>query len=133
MNPADLFTKLMESRVKVDQLIGLFGCEFREGCAAAAPKLRREGLKEFEGAELGGEEDIVGVAMSEAKMHDPDVLPHMYSEQDLKRFFPNIRAAPLTGFGEDDPAGLEPELLDPMVAPPGERVHRPHTIRQEES
>ena len=120
VNPADLFTNFMESRVKVEQLIGHFGCGFREGRAEAAPQLRREDLKEFEGAELGGEEDGEALAMDDAMMHDPDVLPDMYSQRDMKRFFPDIYAAPLAGFGESDPA------------PPGVHVHRPHKIRHKE-
>ena len=39
VNPADLFTKHLPSREKVHQLLGLFGCEYRSGRAAAAPLL----------------------------------------------------------------------------------------------
>ena len=40
INPADLFTKHLASREKVHQLLGLFGCEYREGRAKSAPLLR---------------------------------------------------------------------------------------------
>ena len=129
VNPADLFTKFMESRVKIDQLIGLFGCEFREGRAASAPLLRREGLQEFSSADLGqdmGSEDNEAYTLGEAGMHDPDVLPHMYSRQDMARLFPVIEPCANIGFGEDDPSGLEAELLDPINTPFGPQVHRPH-------
>ena len=29
----------------------------------------------------------------EAKMHNPDVLPHMHSEKDIEKLFPTIHAA----------------------------------------
>ena len=29
----------------------------------------------------------------EAKLHDPNVLPHMYSEKDIEKLFPTIHAA----------------------------------------
>ena len=43
-NPADLFTKHLESRMKIDQLVRVVVCEYRDGRAASAPALRREGL-----------------------------------------------------------------------------------------
>ena len=42
-NPADLFTKHLESRAKIDQLVTLLGCEYRSGRAAAAPQLKGHG------------------------------------------------------------------------------------------
>ena len=41
-NPADLFTKHMDSAAKLDGLVKLYGCEFREGRAAAAPSLKKQ-------------------------------------------------------------------------------------------
>ena len=43
-NPADLFTKHLESRAKVNQLVSLFNCRFLEGRAASAPALRQDPL-----------------------------------------------------------------------------------------
>ena len=40
-NPADLYTKHLESRAKVDQLIALFVCQYREVRPAGAPALNR--------------------------------------------------------------------------------------------
>ena len=40
VNPADLFTKHLGSRDNVHQLVKLFGCEYRSGRSAAAPRLR---------------------------------------------------------------------------------------------
>ena len=41
-NPADLYTKHLESKAKIEQLVGLFGGEFRGGRAEAAPQLRQD-------------------------------------------------------------------------------------------
>ena len=40
-NPADLFTKHMDSSAKLDGLVARFGCSFRAGCPDAARKLKR--------------------------------------------------------------------------------------------
>ena len=40
-NPADLFTKHMDSAAKLDGLVQKFGCSFREGRPHAAPQLKR--------------------------------------------------------------------------------------------
>ena len=39
-NPADLFTKHSLSKERLDKLVGLFDCQFREGRAKSAPALR---------------------------------------------------------------------------------------------
>ena len=41
-NPADLYTKHLESKAKIEQLVSLFGGEFREGRAESAPQLRED-------------------------------------------------------------------------------------------
>ena len=40
-NPADLLTKHSLSRARLEMLVGVFGCQFIDGRAAAAPLLRR--------------------------------------------------------------------------------------------
>ena len=40
-NPADLFTKHLPSRDKVHSLVRLFGCKYRDGRAASAPRRKR--------------------------------------------------------------------------------------------
>ena len=42
VNPADLFTKHLSSRDRINQLVQLFNCEFREGRSESAPLLRRQ-------------------------------------------------------------------------------------------
>ena len=41
LNPADLLTKHMPSREKLNQLVELFGCAFLEGRPDLAPLLRK--------------------------------------------------------------------------------------------
>ena len=42
VNPADLFTKHLTSRDRINQLIELFNCEYRDGRAQTAPLLRKD-------------------------------------------------------------------------------------------
>ena len=42
VNPADLFTKFLLSRDRVDSLVKLFNCEYRDRRPDAAPELRRD-------------------------------------------------------------------------------------------
>ena len=41
-NPADLFTKHLQSADRVEDLLELMGCTYAEGRASGAPQLRRE-------------------------------------------------------------------------------------------
>ena len=78
-NPADLFTKHLESRAKLDQLLGLFGCRFATGRPAAAPALRREAVAAL-------------CRASEAESHQPShdlaELPHQLAAEEVERLFP---------------------------------------------
>ena len=95
VNPADLFTKHLPSREKVHQLLGLFGCEYREGRAAAAPLLRPIGEDGRKGGHSTTDEPLPAyIADLEAVIHDESNLPHMYSAEDMTRMFPVIDAAP---------------------------------------
>ena len=40
-NPADLFTKHMDSSAKLDDLVALYGCVFRDGRPSSAPSLKK--------------------------------------------------------------------------------------------
>ena len=50
VNPADLFTKHLSSRDRMNQLVKLFNCEFRDRRADSAPHLRRPQTTAQEGA-----------------------------------------------------------------------------------
>ena len=94
VNPADLFTKHLVSRDRVDQLVQLFNCEYRDGRSSAAPELR----KKQQGAETqliqqsSGQVTVLsreGIVdpNNDSTMHDPNVLPHNYDERDLNEIF----------------------------------------------
>ena len=82
VNPADLFTKHLVSRDRVDQLVELFNCEYRDGRSSAAPELRKN--------KQGAEAQTVHCSddpNNQSTMHDPDVLPHNYEQRDLDAIF----------------------------------------------
>ena len=96
VNPADLFTKHLPSREKVHQLLGLFGCEYREGRAASAPLLRpMDGVCQ-QGGQLVEQSMLPTFSAEEyeAQAHDCSRLPHQYSENEIRRMFPSLPAAP---------------------------------------
>ena len=133
VNPADLFTKFLESRGKIDQLIALFGCVFRDGRAESAPALRQEGLKNVDSGDFGNDDDGDAYAIDDMQQHDPDTLPHMYNLKDMGEMFPNIKACGEGDFGEGDPQGRERELADPFPVPAQAPVHRPPHVISDDS
>jgi hypothetical protein len=95
VNPADLFTKHLPSREKVHQLLGLFGCEYRDGRAASAPLLRPLEGNGQQGGHLAGEDPLpTFAAYTDDVPHDESRLPHMYPVEEIARLFPTIEAAP---------------------------------------
>ena len=93
VNPADLFTKHLPSREKVHQLLGLFGCEYRDGRAASPPLLRPHGHNGREGGRSTDDPLPTFVAEIEREPHDINVLPHMHSPELINKLFPTIDAA----------------------------------------
>lgn len=118
VNPADLLTKHISGKDKIDQLVSLYGLIFMGGRAKSAPLLKKTVesiesnvvynipcsgrhicvLKEID---LGGD-----VIVPEADAHDPSRWPHSYSEAQQATMFPTAVAAP-----EVDPPSAE-ELLE---------------------
>jgi hypothetical protein len=102
VNPADLLTKHLGSKDKVDQLVDLYGCAFMTGRAKSAPLLKRRDDAEAprhdeDDAEIYLLDDIDGgriVVVPEAIAHDPARWPHMYSEKLQAEMFPTAVAAP---------------------------------------
>ena len=105
VNPADLFTKHLPSREKVHQLLGLFGCEYRSGRAAAAPLLRPHDNADQRGGHLDGDDDydshLPTYTTEASRPHDSTRLPHKYSRRDIARMFPTITAAEAPPNAED--------------------------------
>ena len=107
VNPADIFTKHLPSKEKVHQLMGLFGCEYREGRAAAAPLLRPHGNDDREGGHRVDDPLPTFMANVEAEPHDPNLLPHLHSAVDIEKLFPTIAAAPEPANSRDYTADKE--------------------------
>ena len=85
-NPADLYTKHLDSTAKVEQLIGLFGGEFRGGRAEAAPQLRQ----------VPAVAGMVEALFSEPEpssegMADMRVLPHLVMEYEANDLFFTVK------------------------------------------
>ena len=68
VNPADLFTKLLESKNMLDQVVGLFRCRVLDGRLALAPSLKSDNAARL--------------------AHDPVHLPHQHLPKDIARLFP---------------------------------------------
>ena len=81
-NPSDLFTKHLESQRKLDELVRLFRCKLVDGRAASAPAVK---LGNAQLIDNNAEEDEF-VAMA----HDPHVLPHEHSPEDIEELFPRL-------------------------------------------
>ena len=80
VNPADLFTKHLTSRDRVNQLIELFNCEYRDGRSTIAPELRPAAINAIQSE---NDPDV----NNQSPMHDPDVLPHYYEAGDIDKLF----------------------------------------------
>ena len=118
VNPADLFTKHLESRAKLDQVVGLFSCRFMEGRAASAPALKSD--------------TAAAINLTTELAHDPAVLPHLHLPDDIARLFPETIIDPPRR-GEDDLYPAD-ELRDPVPAIRRLRVtHRGGRRHREES
>ena len=73
-NPADLFTKHLESAKKLGQLVSLFGCRFQGGRAEAAPQLKRS---EAAGPSVQGNVQLAA--------DTPPVLPRQRRPEEIRR------------------------------------------------
>ena len=84
VNPADLLTKHISGKDKVDQLVDLYGLAFMDGRARAAPLLKKKTTvnENFDSEisvldEIDEERDVV---VEEAMLHDLSLWPHLHSE-----------------------------------------------------
>ena len=120
-NPADLFTKHLVCRDRIQSLLRLFGCSYRDGRAATAPRVRADAgtskgellrleaagvdLVEHDGRQFPTVE-CDGERVVEALPSRPDLLPHLH--EDMEERFPRARAC--EALEDDDPVshdGLE--------------------------
>ena len=88
VNPADLFTEHLSSRERVNQLVELFNCGYREGRASTALQLKKDTVPMTDGhvASLDDDDNNHGPA------HDPDILPRSYNDEDPNNLFPRAVA-----------------------------------------
>ena len=94
-NPADLFTKHVQSRERIHDVLALFGCGYADGRAAFAPQLRAgAGTGNGELLALKGAAAVdwhrqlflavehEAMLLPEACESKPDFLSHMYGDQE---------------------------------------------------
>jgi hypothetical protein len=105
-NPADLFTKHLPSRGKIDQLVSLLGCRFDQGRPDAAPAMRRERMTQTTLGQAMGEKsrkcsdafdgisdeevDYIMACVSDAGQARPGLLPHQHDVEDINTRFPKM-------------------------------------------
>jgi hypothetical protein len=94
VNPADLFTKHLGTKNKLDQVVGLFSCRFLDGRAISAPTLKSD--------------SAVYIA------RDPVLLPHLHLPEDIASLFEEAVPDPPRR-GEEDIDPID-ELRDPEPA-----------------
>ena len=98
LNPADLLTKFIVGKDKVDQLVALYGLVFMDGRAAAAPLLKKKTVPtkgDVVEVNVVKDSDLLGdILVPEADFHDITRWPHSYSEEEMHRMFPTAIAAP---------------------------------------
>ena len=101
-NPADLLTKFLSSREKLNELVQIFGGEFRDGRAASAPLLRRQGGQSKSQPSMSVNPEALNIdlpdrpredqvdehGVREAAAHDPRRLPHRYPAAAIEWMFP---------------------------------------------
>ena len=98
VNPSDLFTKHLQSKDEIHQLVRLFGCECRTGRSSVAPLPRPLEA----GGRKGGQRSTAHLLafvtehgeVDEQRAHDPNILPHMHTAHQIEQLFPLLEAAP---------------------------------------
>ena len=95
LNPAGLFTKHLTSRDKVNLLVELLNCEYRDGRESAAPQLKKD-TATLPARHLATLADDIN---KQGPAHDPDILLHNYNDEDLNSMFPRAVAS-------EDPDGV---------------------------
>ena len=120
VNPADLLTKFLTGKDKLDQLIKLFGLVPMAGRAKSAPLLRKRKVPDEhfdipvdDDQELNVMDDIDEsgvVVVAEALRHDPDIWPHLYTEELQAKLFPTAVAVPEVESISEDAKNLHRDL-----------------------
>ena len=82
VNPADLYTKHLESKAKIEQLVQLFGGEFRDGRPAASPQLKKDTAAAVMTEVLYSQPEPPG-----GETYEMTVLPHLMMPEDADRLY----------------------------------------------
>ena len=112
VNPADLFTKHLSSRDRINQLVQLFNCEFRDGRAESAPLLRKQQTTaqggtiatatQIDGQRPDDKHEADNTTPTQQQRHDDNghgdkieqiphdvtYLPHEFPDEEIERLFP---------------------------------------------
>lgn len=115
VNPADLFTKRLQPRDRIDGLVRIFACEYRQGRPESAPQLRSldggqlslpdvvDDCADGDGGDIAAvdqsklpdvDEEDYGFGVPEAQLHDVELLPHLHSERQIREYFPVATVGP---------------------------------------
>ena len=89
VNPAYPSTKHLTSRDRIHQCIEIMSCDSRDGRSAAFPELRK---KSESAAAHSMQEEHDAEANNNSAAHDPDVLPHIYDDEELDNIFERVIA-----------------------------------------
>ena len=107
-SPLCVFTKHLQSNERLDSLVKIFNCEYRDGRPDSAPLLRGSAVPlpgklendvstDDDGGEIGAvdhlpplkdDDEDYGAGVPEAELHDVDLLPHLHSRNEIDRLFP---------------------------------------------
>jgi hypothetical protein len=127
-NPADLFTKHLESAAKLEQLISLFNCRFTEGRAESAPNLKKATKDDVHIAD--DKHAHVRSASQERRENKRDVaaltqMPHLKKQDRMDKEHPAV--LPRAELHKEEEGPITEELGDPV---PRERRAAPILLRQ---
>ena len=125
VNPADLFTKHQLSKDRVESLVRLFGCEYRDGRPISAPQLRRKEAGQEEQQQevqfmMNMTKDEEHALDTEYPMHDFTILPHQHPLDEFANIFP-LASAP----DEEVDTEFYAEAWDLTAPAPAEAIKRP--------
>ena len=112
VNPADIFTKHLPRREKLHQLVRLFGCEYMDGRAAAAPLLRPHTevnsiTKSSRACGVSGSysanvDSSHACGASGSSSDTLPILPHLLPVEDMNVAYPVVKAEMVAGQGDQD-------------------------------
>ena len=125
------------SRDRVDALVRLFNCEYREGRPLSAPALRAQCIEVDHDHCLAatGDDDPHTTAdpdqqavddeysrgVPEARLHNVEVLPHQHSAEEIVEYFPMAEAAEEDHYQAEDYVTDDVDIVFGPLGPDRER------------